>query len=504
MIGTSFGAWIFIRLCILFLSYTPLIYASILATLLLKNKYTAAASTALPWTFATLLVAEGLFFIFIYRPYLARLKAEAQHPEPLSSKERRELFDRCLVNVPDPEKYLQWWFLGADVDEIKRDNVREFFLWAFFERGMDDSTDDDEAVDEEVNEYISTFEDVLDRKFKPGRGTAQSLRLTLDNIPTTYRSLTWYMTVFIVDQATHTVLKLYGFHYYRRPRTSTLRIFPPRPQEVISRHASPVPQLSYWHREHTATNALPVVFFHGIGIGLWPYMRFLAEIHKRSAKGDGQIGVIAVEILPISFRLYSQMPTRSEFLEQITTILDHHHWKDVTLVSHSYGSVLVTHMLHSPTLQHRVKSIVLIDPVTIMLHLPNVAYNFTRRLPRRANEWQLWYFASTDPGVALSLGRHFFWRQNIIWKDELLSLEHAGTKTHRKVVVCLSGLDLIVDTAAVAEYLGVDETDADEVRDSRMGKVHVVQFPKLDHAQVFDDPTEWKRVAELVKSVCQP
>lgn len=500
MIGTSLGAWIFIRACILFLSYTPLIYALILATLLLTT-----TSSALPWTFAALLLAEGFFYVSIYRPYQARLLAEAQHPEPLSSKERRALFDRCLLNVPAPDKYLQWWFLGAEGDEIKRDNIREFILWAFFERGVDGRLDDDdETVDQEVDEYISVFEDVLGRKFEPGRGTAQSLRLTLDNIHTTYRSLTWYMAVFIVDQATHTIMKLYGFHYYRRPRTSTLRIFPPRPQEVISRHASPVPQLSYWHRPHTAEGQLPVVFFHGIGIGLWPYMKFLAEIHKRGRKGEGRIGVIAVEILPISFRLYSQMPTRNEFLEQITTILDHHHWKDVTLVSHSYGSVLVTHMLHSPTLQHRVKSIVLIDPVTIMLHLPNVAYNFTRRLPKRANEWQLWYFASTDPGVALSLGRHFFWRQNIIWKDELLSLEHAGTKTHRKVVVCLAELDLIVDTAAVAEYLEVDEADADEVRDSRLGKVHVVQFPKLDHAQVFDDPSEWKRIVELVRSVCKP
>ena len=500
MIGTSFGAWIFIRFCILFLRYTPLIYAAALPVLGLANP----PSSPIIWITTALLLSEGLFYLLIYLPYQPRLKAEAQHPEPLSSQQRRDLFDRCLGNVPAPERYLQDWFLGANPDEIRRENIRSFFLWAFFERGEDPGTDDDKAVEEEVDEYISILERKLGRKVKDGRGTAQSLRLTLDGIHTTYRSLTWYIAVFIVDQATHVKMKWYGFHYYRRPRTSTLRIFPPRPQDMVSRHASPVPQLSYWYRPHTAKDKLPVVFFHGIGIGLWPYARFLYDIYKGNKKDEGEIGVIAVELLPISFRLYSQMPSRIELLDQVMAILDHHHWNDVTLISHSYGSVVSTHMLHSGELQHRVKSVVLIDPVTIMLHLPNVAYNFTRRLPKRANEWQLWYFASTDPGVALCLGRHFFWRQNIIWKDELMSYEYDGDKIERKVVVCLSGRDLIVDTAAVTEYLGEDaEDDAEVVTNNLTAKITLVQFPKLDHAQVFDDPSESKRVLQLISCVCQ-
>ncbi|KAI0244982.1 hypothetical protein BJV78DRAFT_1287169 [Lactifluus subvellereus] len=35
----------------------------------------------------------------------------------------------------------------------------------------------------------------------------------------------------------------------------------------------------------------------------------------------------------------------------------------------------------------------LIDPIPFLLHYPTVAYNFVYRQPRRANEWQLWYFA---------------------------------------------------------------------------------------------------------------
>lgn len=495
MIGTSFSEWIFIRLSILCLRYTPLIYSTALLILLISRQSTNAYCPAI-WTFSGLLIAEGLFYVLIYLPYQSRLKKAANHPSPLSRRERRELFDRCIANVPSSDLYLQWWFLGADPDEIRRDNIREFFMWAFFERDgeafLDD--EDEEALEHEMDEYISIFQQKVGRKFKDGRGAANSLRLTLDSIHSTYRSLAWYVIIFFIDQATHLAFKWHGFEYYSRPRTSSMRIFPPRPQELVSRRQSPVPQLSYWYRPHSAKGQHPVVFFHGIGIGLWTYVKFLAGINKANMNSNGEIGVIAIEILPISFRLYSQIPTRAELIEQMTAILDYHCWENFTATSHSYGSVLISHLLRSATLQHRIASVALIDPVTIMLHLPYVAYNFTRRQPKRANEWQLWYFASTDPGVALCLGRHFFWRENIIWKDELLSVESAGRRTDRRVLISLSGRDLIVDTGAVAEYL----EDGNDLPD----RMKVVHFPKLDHAQVFDDPSECNRVIQLIKACC--
>lgn len=193
----------------------------------------------------------------------------------------------------------------------------------------------------------------------------------------------------------------------------------------------------------------------------------------------------------------------------MTDILDSHGWDKFAIASHSYGSVLTTHMLRSPSLGRRIPSVVLIDPVTIMLHLPDVAYNFTRRRPKTANEWQLWYFASTDPGVALCLGRYFFWRENIIWKEELAAMDTSGgagigSEGERRAAVCLSGRDLIVNAAAVAQYLA-DEPETDSGsggEDGRASKTEVLVFPKLDHAQVFDDPPSCQRVVQLIRSYC--
>lgn len=513
MIGTSFGEWIFIRLCIFFFRYTPLLYvAGLLALFFAYGIYGEFAWHLLATqVVCAALIIEGLFAGFVYLPYTRRLNRRAIYPEPLSPAERRALFERCLILVPSPELYLRWWFMGADVDEIRRDNLREFLLWAFFERGDEalDSADQEnwDVVEQELDDYIAMMEQRLGRRLGDGRGAAKGLRLTVDNVEATYRSLLWYLIIFVVDQLTHFAMVWHGFQYYAMPVRSTLSVFPPRPQQLLSRRRSPEPGLSYWHYPHRSNDTLPVVFFHGIGIGLWTYTRFLADVH--AAKKDdpeGRIGIIAVELLPVSFRLTSPPHDKALFLQQMTNILDHHGWDKFTVASHSYGSVLTTHMLHCPTLGRRIPSVVLIDPVTLMLHLPDVAYNFTRRKPKRANEWQLWYFASTDPCVALCLSRYFFWRENIIWKEELTAMDDAaegGGRVRRRAAVSLAGRDIIVDAAAVAQYLA-DGPDADSGggADSQAGSTEVLVFPKLDHAQVFDDPASCQRVVRLIRSYC--
>ncbi|KAH6877154.1 hypothetical protein B0T10DRAFT_194302 [Thelonectria olida] len=500
MIGTSLPEWIFIRIAIFLLQYTPLIYAVSLVNLFLVYR-SQAFSLLITQVLNTALLAELVFFLLIYRPFLRRLKQNAQHPEPLLPPERKALFHKCMANIHSAEMYLQGWFLGAPRDEIRRENVKEFLLWGFFERGSDGTFDDEEAISQELDEYIALLEEHLGSPLKEGRGNAQSLRLTFDEIKSVYRSLAWYIIIFFVDQATHLAMMYHGFQYHRRSRANALRIFPPRPQELVKGRYSPSPELSYWHRQHSAPDKLPVVFFHGIGVGLWTYVRFIANLASNKNE-QGNIGVIAIEILPISFRLGAPIPTKAEFVTQITTIIDHHCWQDFAVASHSYGSVLTTHMLHTPHLQHRISSVALIDPVTITLQLPHVAYNFTRRLPKRANEWLLWYFASTDPGVALCLGRHFFWRENILWKDDLLVSETDGRKMERKVVVSLAGRDLIVDTAIVLDYLGGTERNVQDPSVDGHENLKVVMHPSLDHAQLFDDAAASGSMVRMVRSNC--
>ena len=477
MLGNSLSVYIFIRLCIILFHYAPFIWPALLLLGL-----TSTWPSQLTQLAALLTVLELTFAALVYLPCIARLRGPAVHPPPLSREQRLTLFRRCIDRdvVPDPEAYVKGWFLGADPGAIGRENVKEFLAWAYFEQDGVAALGREER--EDLEGFVGAIEEMLGRRFPEGRGGAEAIRLTLDEVETRYRSVLWYLIVGIADLLTHLYLTAHGFRYYAQPRGEALSVFPPRIQQLTASRRSPAPEIGYWYRPHAALERRPIVFFHGIGIGLLAYMRFMVEI----AKTGGGVGVLAVEMLPISFRLCGPPLTKPAFLHAMTTILDHHGLSEFALASHSYGSVFNTHLLlHSPALSPRIRSLVLIDPVTILLHRPDVAFNFTRRRPRRANEWQLWFFASMDPGVASCLGRWFFWRDNVLWREDLDAFHERGGK----VCVYLAGRDLIVDTASVWRYLDGQRAE-------------VVMFPDLDHAQVFFSNEDRRRIVDSILSYC--
>lgn len=316
-------------------------------------------------------------------------------------------------------------------------------------------------------------------------------------------------------------MRVHGFQYCKTTATS-LQVWPPRPMTWMEPAKSPSRNLSYWIRPHTSQKRLPVLYIHGIGVGLIPHVGFLHELDTAlngDNPDDGEVGILAIEILQVSSRLTHAVLTREEFVAQLIQVLDFNGYHRFVMASHSYGSVLSTHILtHSP-LASRVSATLLIDPVSILLHMPDVAYNFTVRPPRHANEWQLWYFASKDPGVAHTLGRHFFWSENVLWRDRILELMDSGAR----LTASLASDDLIVDTEAVGTYLTenripdpVLKQDGDrkqmelqtpgdttghwKQRPWRGKGLEVIWWDGFDHAQVFDkDSTRAKLVDVLVE-----
>lgn len=188
MIGETTGEYIFIRICIFFLHYiAPL---SILYTFIVLTF--RPSSYRVPWALELWVLAETGFFFLVYLPRRYQLQHAATHPPNLRPEDRLALFNLCHENVPDPESYLSKWFLGAPASEIKRENVKEFFRWAFLNTG--DINPEDDA---EIEDYVVRMEKLLGREFEAGRGNAKPLRLSLDKVDMLHRSLTWYMVGFL-------------------------------------------------------------------------------------------------------------------------------------------------------------------------------------------------------------------------------------------------------------------------------------------------------------------
>ncbi|KAK6505520.1 hypothetical protein TWF481_007415 [Arthrobotrys musiformis] len=495
MIGTSFIELIAIRTAVTVLrSITPL---SIIYTFSLPFLPPAFLTPTVK-LLSLYPIAETAFYFLIYLPRKFTLQAAAEHPPLPPSSERKLLFSRIISTIPDHGAYLQRWFLGARVEDIKKDNMKEFLRWSLFNASgsWSEEPDGDEQEDE-IEEYVGMVEQEMGRKFEEGRGKAECYRLTIDQVRMKHRPLAWYIILTGIDTLTSIRLAFGGYTYYSRPLSTFFTTFPFRFSTLLTKNKTPSPTLPYWYRPHTSTTTLPILYIHGIGIGIHPYVPTL----KTLAATLPTTGIIVLEIDPISGRICPPMQKKAEMLASITRILSHHNFSKFVLASNSYGTVVSTHILHDTQLSTMVDSLVLIDPVTILLHLPDVAYNFLRRQPRRANEHMLHYFASTDQMVAHTLCRRFFWAENILWKDDLKG---------RDVVVWLGERDLIVDTAGVKDYLTntggfADDGDSDgggvefvngewETKDEAGGRLKVVWGEGLDHAQVFDEKKWYTRL----------
>jgi hypothetical protein len=200
MIGTSVPEYIFIRTCIVGLrAITPLsiFYCSFSIA---EHPSSGFRKFLLAWA-----VSETAFWLLVYLPRKRALQAPASHPPPLDKEDRKALFWKTWERIPNPEYYLSKWFLGARSYEVRRDNVRDFFKWALLNKG-DDKGDDGSLSDEqlamkldeevELEEYVDGTQTLLGRPIEPGRGTAKSLRLTIDEINMLHRPLFWYLVRF--------------------------------------------------------------------------------------------------------------------------------------------------------------------------------------------------------------------------------------------------------------------------------------------------------------------
>ena len=67
---------------------------------------------------------------------------------------------------------------------IKRDNVKEFFRWAFLNTASDNPTYDDE-----VEGYMKKLEMGLEMNFERGRANVKYLRLIMDKVDALHQSL---------------------------------------------------------------------------------------------------------------------------------------------------------------------------------------------------------------------------------------------------------------------------------------------------------------------------
>ncbi|KAF5353029.1 hypothetical protein D9757_011859 [Collybiopsis confluens] len=512
-------------------------YAKWIKALFASTLATNLISTA----FALPAVLEVAFYAVAYHRR-KNLQRGTHKPPVLDAEQREALFAKCSHSTDYPN-YPFGWFSSP---ELKRENFVEWILWALFSCDPQDAL---EEWNEEIERYIKKFEEITGTKLEDGRADwTTSLRLMLDPVQTSHRPLLWYFLVAVVDLITCVKLHILGFQHYSQPRVLT-QVFPPRFYTTIFSEHSTAKHFSYWYRPHRSKHRDPVVFIHGIGIGLYPYVPLINSLIQL----DPEIGILLIELLPISMHITAEpIPQRRDLLDALYAVIHRLGMSRAVLAAHSYGTVIAAHIIRDDDPGAEMKkpiitAFLLIDPIPILLHLPNVAFNFLYRIPGSpnrlssrprvnvndtekwaGNEWQLWYFASQDPDIAYTLARGFFWAENILWREDLgLSplpaapgiepsvVDGRGGHHNRndrgydtKFAVVLSGDDQIVPSDEVWQYL--TGMTMDEVSDrervgldtttwkSDNGMLEVLYYHDIDHAMVFDTKKREKGLIRIL------
>ena len=284
-----------------------------------------------------------------------------------------------------PERGRNWlsqWFFGTPFEEISRQDARDFFAWALYNKSSSArlTCDEYDAVDRD----IATVERLAEFSLAAGKshsslndGTAEAdpvrrrsgalhcMRPTID--PTSLFDAHRPLIVYALTEAMSGVVQ----------RVTLSRL-------GFERHTAG--GMAYWYKaapsaldqENGARDArdrAPIVLFHGIGLGWFLYSSFLRDLvaaNERGPKSEGRSGegggapLLLVETPSISLTLpWSPCPKPIDAVRSVTAILEERGFANqrISLFGHSFGTIYCGWMLkYHAGLVH---SCTLVDPVNV-------------------------------------------------------------------------------------------------------------------------------------------
>mmetsp|Transcript_21694 Transcript_21694/g.45270 ORF Transcript_21694/g.45270 Transcript_21694/m.45270 type:complete len:758 (-) Transcript_21694:32-2305(-) len=185
-----------------------------------------------------------------------------------------------------------------------------------------------------------------------------------------------------------------------------------------------------------SNEATPIVFVHGIGIGLIAYLGLVDKLAATNRT------VFLPEVSCVTgFRAWmgpSSVKSPAMVASTLTAMLGSHGYMKATFVGHSYGTSWLSFM--AKWAPEAVDSLVFLDPICFSLHTSHLTRKFVYQ---RADPGNVAYLIRTDLMVHFTLQRAFPWSRVALFQEELPC----------KTAVFLSEKDCLVPSGAVWEYL---------------------------------------------------
>lgn len=358
-----------------------------------------------------------------------------------------------LAGIVDLGEFLEGWFMDTTaVDEIKHDNMIEFIAYGFYSKRVDALTEEERK---EIEVFMKRVYKAFGQKpFKPGyNAEAKFMGHTLEPLRSFHKPLIIYAFMELIGVINMGILWWFGFKRLssrRNGRSSrgTMSMF--------IRDYRPTKRIGETNGSH-ASKKEPLVFIHGVGLGILPYVHFLGQVLANISRP-----CIVVEMRHVSMRF--SINHRSISLPTLANdIVDQMHsigFQKGFFLSHSYGTFIVAKILQLRP--EAVDRVCLIDPVCCMTCYPKLTRNFVYR------SYQGWPMASKkrfmdfvqllfsrDLTIADTFCRHLNGMDVNVFANDFPVNE--GNKKH---LLVLSGQDPLVPSHLVLkQFKGASHVD---------------------------------------------
>ncbi|KAG9047575.1 hypothetical protein FS837_001980 [Tulasnella sp. UAMH 9824] len=332
----------------------------------------------------------------------------------------------------DFRNHFRLWFRGKPWRDISRQNMRDWFAWSLFDLHFHEL---DEAQKSMVEDAVPLVERRAGCSFsEKGDDGVDVVRLTSDPLVTWSRPALLYVIGGVMNTASESWLKW----KYGMVKQELAGI------EYLIREGSPSPN------SEQPSDCEPIILLHGLGFGLLQYFYTIVFILNRIPPHQPLVVPLDPSISQSIWHPSHLEPmSRENWVQGLKGLIEKHGWDgDVAMISHSKGSYVHTWMLKEYPQLALLTPVLNVVQVCFCIWEGDLCWNFVYRTPR--NSWQLIikYFAATEPGISLTIQRHFDWVANALWIEEI---PHSTESYYTSFL--LGGLDVVINTARVKQYL---------------------------------------------------
>lgn len=302
------------------------------------------------------------------------------------------------------------WFHGPDADAeahnpeawLRRGNIEDWVAHYWFRGVTPEALDMQPGASEELGNLVDLVLDFTGLVLEEGRNPSIRPRLLMsDPLPVLHRPLLVYVgSSLICPFTTYQVMRYLGF---RRER---------------------VGGLCYWHRgvregvrsdsDLAGPRQIPVVFLHGLGVGLVPYYLFIHRLSERCS------GAIFVPELPfLAMMPWERVPSAREIVAQLQDMLAVHRFPGAHFVGHSFGTIILGWMMKMS--RSSIICSTFMEPCCI-LALKSDQWSKAMWEPPKTVMYQLLrYFVFRELFTVNLLCRCCFWEQSVLWPEDILT-----------------------------------------------------------------------------------